>query len=128
MMADALRRATWTACALGVISSTAMAAPDPCNATAGRDVFATQCGVCHALAEDRVGPRLEGIVGRKAGTTTAFGYTAAMEGAGFEWDATRLDAFLKKPAAYLPGTAMAFAGVSSAAERKALICFLGQRH
>jgi len=52
-----------------------------------------------------------------------FSFTDAMASAGFRWDVERLSAFLGDPQAYVPGTSMAFRGVSAPQEREALVCF-----
>ena len=117
-----------TAGSLCLLLPSAWAGTAGCNTTGGKEIFEGKCSVCHALAENKVGPRLAGIVGRKAGSEANFGYTSALEGAGFNWDDSRLDAFLTNPARYLPGTAMAFAGMPKAQERQAVICFLGSHN
>ncbi|MGV3590505.1 MAG: c-type cytochrome [Gammaproteobacteria bacterium] len=83
-----------------------------------------QCTGCHAPAYHRTGPMHCGLLGRKAGSTAGFEFTAAMKKSGLVWNAKTLDAFLRSPLTVVPGTSMAFAGVASEAERRQLIAFL----
>ncbi|HPW84748.1 MAG TPA: hypothetical protein PLL83_10185 [Rhodoferax sp.] len=92
----------------------------------GQKIFESKCGLCHSLLEHKVGPKLGGVIGRKAGSAQGFGYTGALESAGFSWDVGRINAFLNNPLGYLPGTAMSFGGLHKASERKAVICYLVQ--
>lgn len=98
-----------------------------CDPAAGRQAFANKCGICHvadAGAAHTVGPNLHGITGRPPGRAAGFAYSEALANAGGDWDEARLDAFLKSPQQAVPGTAMPFQGLKSAAERRQLICFL----
>jgi len=75
----------------------------------GRAAFQSRCSACHALAEgsaDLAGPALYGMFGRKAGSKPSFGYSLALEDAGFVWTPARLAAWLADPAGYLPGNIM----------------------
>jgi cytochrome c len=98
------------------------------NAAAGQAVFA-RCAACHAVTAgtNRLGPSLFGIVGRKSGTAAGFAYSPAMKNAKITWTAGRLDAFLTRPSATVPGTKMTFAGIPSAADRANLIAYLATR-
>lgn len=99
-----------------------LAAADP---AAGQALFA-RCQACHRLGVNGVGPHLDGVVGRPAGSVEGFAYSGAlraMEGA--PWTAERLDAFLKNPRGFAPGTKMAFAGLPGAQDRADLIAWLG---
>jgi cytochrome c len=101
-------------------------AGDAASVAKGKRLF-LRCAACHDIGESglaRVGPSLKGVLGRPAGTLPGFNYSADMKTQTFSWDAARLDAWLEKPTAVVPGTAMAFIGIPSAAERKALIDYL----
>ncbi len=92
----------------------------------GKVQFA-RCASCHALgagAATRIGPTLTGVVGRPAGKQEGYRYSGAMAKAAFNWTPEKLDAFLTKPAAVVPGTAMVFAGLPDPAARKVLIAYL----
>ncbi len=76
------------------------------------------CGACHQAAPDArstIGPNLWGVGGRKAGSLPGFAYSPAMKAAGIKWDRAKLVAFLKNPKAVVPGTRMAFVGISDPA-------------
>ncbi len=107
----------------------AEAAPE-ISAEAGEKVF-KKCKACHTIDEGgakKVGPNLWGIVGRDVATSEGFKYSDAMLGlSGKSWDAAMLDEYLTKPKAYVPGTAMTFAGLNKEADRHNLIAYLAQQ-
>src|SRR3546814_8143092 len=85
---------------------------------------------CHAVGEDaknKVGPQLNGVVGRAAGTVEGFKYSKAMAAAGaggLVWSAAALDAYLADPKGYIKGNRMSFAGLRKEAERADVIAYL----
>ena len=89
----------------------------------GEQLYA-RCAACHALANDRVGPRHCGVLDRRAGSVAGFSYTEAMKNSKLVWDARTLDRFLTKPMAVVPGTSMTYDGVPDAQDRADLIVFL----
>lgn len=96
------------------------------NAKSGEQLF-MRCAMCHSYAKgdgNKIGPNLFGVVGRKAGTAPQFSYSAAMQKAGFIWTNDKLDAWIKSPAALVPGNKMMFAGLPSAAQRADIIAYL----
>ncbi len=106
--------------------------PMPSVATApnGESLFRNQCGTCHTLsAQDpiRQGPPLGNVFGRKAGSVPGFKYSAGFANADFVWDADRLDAWLTKPQAVIPGAVMAYSQ-ANANTRKAIIGWLQGQH
>ncbi len=117
-----MRRLSLMLAAAALSTGTAHAAP-ACDLALGQAVFTAKCATCHALDAHQVGPRLGGLLGRPAGKAKGFAFTDAMASAGFRWDVERLSAFLGDPQAYVPGTSMAFRGVSAPQEREALVCF-----
>ena len=83
----------------------------------GEAAFVRQCAICHTIdkgGENRLGPNLFGIVGRRAGIAQGFKYTNAFRNtATFEWTEGLLGPWIALPAVMVPGTAMAtFPGVS----------------
>jgi len=104
----------------------ALAASPKDQALMGKRIF-LRCAACHAVsaaAPRKVGPHLEGIVGRKSGAVEGFNYSPAMRAAALKWDVATLDRWLTRPAAVVPGTAMVFAGLPDAADRQAVIAYL----
>jgi cytochrome c len=102
------------AAALGlVMAMTAGAAMAQAPVAAGDPVAGEQafvlCGACHNIgpgAENSVGPVLNGVVGRKAGTFPGFEYSDANKQSAIVWDEKTLAAYLPDPTTYLPGTSM----------------------
>lgn len=98
---------------------------------AGEQVF-RRCQVCHAVGEgaaNRVGPHLNGVVGREWATVEGFNYSNDLvEGgeAGRVWDEETLDAYLENPKAVAPRGRMAFPGLRNAQERADVIAYLRQ--
>jgi cytochrome c len=114
---DLLRAALLMTAAAG---ATAGAAP---SAARGEAIYA-RCAACHALAQNRVGPKHCGLFGRAAGSVPNFEYSTAMKQAHIVWNAQTLDRFLASPLKVVPGTAMTYDGVPDAAERADLIAYL----
>lgn len=89
--------------------------------------IAKQCLACHNFQEGqgpKVGPDLYGIVGRPIASAPGFNYSAALKAKRGTWDFDALNAWLAKPSAFAPGTAMTFAGLSNEKQRADLIDYL----
>ena len=99
------------------------------DAAAGKSSF-NKCLACHAVGEgakDRVGPSLNGIIGRTAGTEEGFKYSPAMVKAGeggIVWGPETLDTYLADPKADIPGNKMTFPGLKKEEDRKAVIAYI----
>jgi cytochrome c len=99
------------------------------DAENGASVFKL-CRACHDVgptAKNKVGPVLNGIVGRKAGTIEGFNYSPANQKAGADgwmWTEEKLMEYLLNPRAAMPGNKMAFAGIKDELDRKDLIAYL----
>jgi cytochrome c len=108
--------------ALLVASSVARAAGG--DAKAGEQVFA-RCAACHSTTpgENKIGPSLAGVVGRKSGSEPGYDYSPALKAANITWDEHTLDKFLTSPAADVPGTKM-FISVPDATERQNVTAYL----
>ncbi len=93
---------------------------------AGKAAFAS-CAVCHNNVQGagaKMGPNLYGILGKKAGSSEGYSYSAALKASGIIWTEAELDAFIANPSAKVPGTKMGAGGVSNAEKRKAIIAYL----
>lgn len=96
-------------------------------AAAARPASYAQCASCHATeqgAASTIGPNLFGVVGRAAGTVEGFNYSQPMKNSGVTWNAEQLDAYITTPQKVVPGTRMAFGGVSDATKRKEIVDYL----
>jgi cytochrome c len=96
---------------------------DKDDAVAGRTAFEKRCTGCHALDHEKTGPRLAGVVGRRAGAIPAFPYSDAVKNAGLVWNETNLDKWLTDPESLIPDNDMTFR-LDNRAERAAIIAFL----
>jgi cytochrome c len=94
----------------------------------GQVKFNNFCRTCHSMREgdNRLGPSLHGVVGRKAGSLPDYpSYSQALAKSGIVWDQASLDKFLMNPDAAVPGNAMKpYAGLPDASVRKEIIEYL----
>ena len=117
------------AAALAVSAAVCAAAAQEGNAEEGAEVF-KKCRACHdvgAGAKNKVGPLLNDIIGRKAGTIEGFAYSEANKAAGakgLEWTEDVMFKYLEAPLSFMPGTKMAFAGLKDPQDRKDVIAYL----
>jgi len=96
------------------------------DAAAGERVF-LKCRACHQIGEgahNSVGPVLNGVVGRKAGTYPDYNYSEANKNSGLTWDEATLKEYLKNPQAKAPGTKMTFPGLASEKDIDNVIAYL----
>ncbi|QLC22464.1 cytochrome c family protein [Parasphingopyxis sp. CP4] len=95
------------------------------DAAAGETVF-SQCRACHVVdpGVNRTGPTLHNIVGAEAGQIDGFNYTDANANSGIVWTPEKLFQYLERPQRIIPGTRMAFAGLSDPQDRADLIAYL----
>src|SRR4051795_8996567 len=118
-----------TLSALVVIASPALAtAALAQDAAAGKTSF-NKCLPCHAIGEgakNKVGPELNGLDGRKAGTAPDYNYSEANKNSGITWSETVFKEYIKDPKAKIPGTKMVFAGIKNEKEINDLWAFLAQ--
>jgi cytochrome c len=98
------------------------------DAAAGEKVFAV-CKACHQIGEtakNAVGPVLNGVIGRPAGTYPGFNYTDANKNSGLTWDEATFRDYIKDPRAKIPGTKMIYPGLKDEQKTSDLLAFLKQ--
>jgi cytochrome c len=114
-------------------ASAAPAAPQPIEALLASsspqrgESSAKVCLACHSLGKgepNKVGPNLDGVVGRPRASEPGFNYSAAMKGKGGNWTFDELNKFLANPRGYIPGTAMTCAGLPRDSQRADVINYL----
>ncbi len=97
------------------------------EAASEQQVFNNACRTCHTIKEgdNRLGPNLYKIIGRKAGSLPDYNYSSAMKGAGFVWDEEKLEHFIANPDEVVPGNNMKpYSGLASTDDRKKVMVFL----
>ena len=98
------------------------------DAAAGEKVFAV-CKACHQIGEtakNSVGPVLNGVIGRKAGSVEGYSYSTANKESGITWDEPTFREYIRDPKAKVPGTKMIYAGLKDEQKTNDLIAFLKQ--
>ena len=97
------------------------------DVASGQLAFNNACRTCHSVKEgdNRLGPNLHKIVGRKAGSLANYGYSAAMKNADFVWDKGKLDQFITNPDAMVRDNKMKpYGGLASPETRAKVIAYL----
>jgi len=98
------------------------------DVAAGETSF-KKCLPCHDVGEDaknKVGPELNGLDGRKAGTAEGFNYSDANKNSGLTWNEAVFKEYIKDPRAKIPGTKMIFPGIKNEKEAADLWAYLKQ--
>lgn len=96
------------------------------DAEAGAKVF-NQCRACHQVGEtakNLIGPKLNGLFGRTAGSVEGFNYSEANKKSGIVWSEAVFAEYIKDPKAKIPGTKMVYAGLKNEQQVADLIAFL----
>jgi len=112
--------------AIALAASTAAASAQ--DVAAGEQSF-KKCLPCHSVgsgAKNKVGPELNGLDGRKAGTAEAFNYTEAHKNSGITWSESAFKEYIKDPRAKIPNTKMIFPGIKNEKEAGDLWAYLKQ--
>jgi cytochrome c len=94
----------------------------------GEKVF-KKCAACHSIikgGKNNIGPALYNVVGRQVGIKNDYKYSKALSGYGKEWSFEELNGYLLKPAKWIKGTKMAFAGLRKDKDRASVILYLNQ--
>jgi cytochrome c len=94
------------------------------DAAAGEKIFA-HCAPCHSNkpGENKFGPSLAGVFGRKSGTEPGYNYSSAMKAANVTWDEKTLDEYLQGPGKFVRGTKMVYF-VPNEKDRQDVIAYL----
>jgi cytochrome c len=111
-----------------IVSSAAASAALAQDVAAGKTSF-NKCMACHSIGEgakNKVGPELNGLDGRKAGTAPGYSYSDADKNSGITWNEAQFKDYIKDPKAKIPGTRMAFAGIKNEQEIDDLWAFISQ--
>lgn len=122
-------RAGLAAFALAMLAASASPAVGQGDPARGEDLY-RPCRACHMIGEGavhRVGPQLNGLVGRAIGAAPGYEFSDDLAAAGAEgavWDTATLDRFLAGPRDYFPGTRMVFRGIRSEQDRTDLIAYM----
>tara|TARA_Y100000591_G_scaffold256719_1_gene228721 strand:+ start:815 stop:1357 length:543 start_codon:yes stop_codon:yes gene_type:complete len=94
----------------------------------GEKVF-KKCAACHSIVKDgknNIGPALYNVVGREVGSVSDYKYSKALSGYKKEWTFEELNGYLIKPAKWIKGTKMAFAGLRKEKDRASVIKYLNE--
>ena len=98
------------------------------DAVSGEKIF-KKCAACHSIVKggkNKIGPALYNVVGRKSGSVGDYKYSKALTSHGKAWTFEELNGYLLKPAKWIKGTKMAFAGLRKEKDRASVIKYLNQ--
>jgi len=107
-------KAILAAVAMAAMAQSALLVPAQAQDAAAGEQVAKQCLACHRVGEgakNLVGPQLNGLDGRKAGSAPDFNYSDAMKASGLTWNEATFKDYIKDPRAKVPGTKMIFPGI-----------------
>ena len=99
-----------------------------CDAISGKKIF-KKCAACHSInkgGKNKIGPALYNVVGRTVGSLDDYKYSKTLASYGKQWTFEELNGFLQKPASYLKGTKMSYAGLRKEKDRASIIKYLNQ--
>ena len=99
------------------------------DVASGEKIF-KKCAACHSINKDgknKIGPALYNVVGRVVGGLDNYKYSKALASYGKNWTFEELNGFLQKPASYLKGTKMSYAGLRKEKDRASIIKYLNQK-
>lgn len=123
-----MKRLAVALAALAVTAAPAFADGDP---EEGEKVF-RKCKACHMVgdnAKNRVGPQLNGVVGREIASVEDFKYSDAFmakKEEGMVWTEENIAAYLENPKDFIPGNRMTFPGLKKEDDREDVIAYLKQ--
>ncbi len=123
----------YTAIVFAAAGMSSMAALAPAyaagDAAAGEQIFEHTCHLCHQIgagAKNFVGPELNGLNGRKAGTVADYAYSDAMKNSGVIWGEDTFKKYITNPQADIPGIKMFFAGLEKNSQRDNIWAYISQ--
>jgi cytochrome c len=117
---------SWQIAMALLIGSTGFASAQ--DVAAGEKSF-RKCLPCHSIgpnAQNKVGPKQNGLDGRKSGTVEGFAYTDANKNSGIVWNESTFKEYIADPRAKIPGTKMIFPGIKNAQEATDLWAYMKQ--
>jgi cytochrome c len=118
-----------TAAAFAVVASLAIGTAAQAQDVAAGEQSFKKCLPCHSVgpgAKNKVGPELNGLDGRKAGTAPDYSYSDANKNSGITWNKEVFEEYIADPRAKIPGTKMIFPGIKNDKERDNLWDYLSQ--
>ena len=95
----------------------------------GKKVF-KKCSACHSIKKggrNNIGPALYNVLGRNMGALEDYKYSKALIAFGKDWTFQEMNSFLIKPASYIKGTKMAFAGLKKEKDRASVILYMNSK-
>ena len=98
------------------------------DVASGEKIF-KKCAACHSInkgGKNKIGPALYNVVGRTVGSLDDYKYSKTLASYGKQWTFEELNGFLQKPASYLKGTKMSYAGLRKEKDRASIIKYLNQ--
>ena len=98
------------------------------NADHGKKVF-KKCAACHSIAQNggnKIGPKLYNVIGRPVASISDYKYSKAFSSYKKEWSFEELNGFLIKPAAWIKGNKMGFAGLKNEKDRASVIIYMNE--
>ncbi|MGN6550960.1 MAG: c-type cytochrome [Pararhizobium sp.] len=120
-------RKVFVVASLAILGGLVMSGTASADAKKGEIVF-HRCMACHSVekGQNKVGPSLYGVVGRKAASLPDYTYSSALKKSGLTWDEATLTKWLQGPMKLVPGTKMAFPGLHNPQEIADVIDYLKQ--
>ena len=100
-----------------------------CGDPAAGEIVFKKCAICHAIgpgAVNKVGPELNGVIGRKAGSVPGYNYSEANKSSGIVWDEATFTRYIADPRGVVPGTKMTFPGLKNETDIANLLAYLEQ--
>lgn len=116
----------WVVATCMMVALPAVASAD--DVEAGKKIF-KKCAPCHAVgpgAKNKVGPPLNGVIGRPAGSAEGFKYSKAMKDSGITWDQAIFIEYITSPKKRIPGNKMIFPGIKDEEDREDLFAYIEQ--